>query len=287
MKNLKLNNKLNHFAPVMSKGKVYFSRNKLNSKGKPLKTRFGGYMYSLLKANLDTQGEISNVEPIDKKDLSFFNVSAVTFSKGGKYMYFTTNAEVVGKNSRQDFNAHHLQIKRAEYVKGKGWANVTDLPFTNNEYSFAHPTLSPDNSTLYFISNILGTKGRTDIYKVSVTNHSSYGDVERLSDSINSPRTELFLFVSQDNKIYFSSNRRGGIGGYDIYGYNLETNDLTEKPKILPEPINSIGEDFSFYLMEYGRRGFFTSRRTEGKGDDDIYYFTGFRSSKPVLNLAD
>lgn len=56
VKNLKLNNKLNHFAPVMSKGKVYFSRNKLNSKGKPIKTRFGGYMYSLLKANVDTQG---------------------------------------------------------------------------------------------------------------------------------------------------------------------------------------------------------------------------------------
>ncbi|MFD1064225.1 hypothetical protein ACFQ1Q_13295 [Winogradskyella litorisediminis] len=287
VKNVKINNGLNHFAPVMSNGKIYFSQNKLNHRGKPIKTRMNTYVYTLNKANVDTQGEISNVEPVSRTKLGFTNMSVATFTKDGRYMYFTTNSDEIGENRRKEYNTFNLQIHRAEYVEGKGWTNEIELPFLDKEYSFAHPTLSPDEKTLYFVSNYKGAKGRTDIFKVSIFGHKNYGDPERLGDEINSTRTELFPFVSHENKMYFSSNRDGGNGGYDIYSFDLENTDTSQKPVLLPEPINSIGEDFSFYLMEDCNRGFFTSRRRGGKGDDDIYFFTGFQSSKPVLNLAD
>ncbi|WP_073086004.1 TolB family protein [Winogradskyella jejuensis] len=271
----------------MNKGKVYFSQNKLNSKGKPVKTRLNTYLYTLVSGYVDSQGEISNLRPASDSKLGFANVSVATFTNDGKFMYFTTNSDIIGENKSKDFRTFNLQIHRAEYIEGKGWSNPTELSFCDKDYSYAHPTLSKDGKTLYFVSNMKGTKGRTDIFKVSIFEHKSYGEPERLGDNINSPRTELFPFISSDNKIYFSSNRRGGLGGYDIYSFDLNNEDEKQQPKLLPEPINSIGEDFSFYLMDDGKRGFFTSRRVDGKGDDDIYYFKGFQASKPVLNLAD
>ncbi|MBT8244566.1 MAG: hypothetical protein HKP48_00810 [Winogradskyella sp.] len=276
IKNIKLNNKLDHFSAMMNNGNVYFSQNLTNKRGKPIKNGSKTFIYSLIKANLDKQGEIINMESIKKTKLGMVNMSVSTFSKDGKYMYFTTNSVAVGVNKRKDFKTFNLQIQRAEYIEGKGWTNFIKLPFCNNNYSYAHPALSPDGNTLYFVSNIKGTKGRTDIYKVSVSGHQNYGEPVRLSRTLNSYSTELYPFVSNDNKIYFSSNRRGGFGGYDIYSYDLNTADETIIPEVLPKPINSIGEDFSFFLMDDGKRGFLTSRRTKGKGNDDIYYFTGF-----------
>ncbi|RZN80285.1 MAG: hypothetical protein EVB11_11730 [Winogradskyella sp.] len=276
IKNIKLNSKLDHFSAMMNNGKVYFSRNLTNKRGKPIKSKSNTFIYTLIKANVDTQGEISNMEPIKKTKLGRYNISVSTFSKDGRYMYFTTNSDDAGENRRRDYKTFNLQIHRAEYVQGKGWTNFSSLPFCNKDYSYAHPTLSPDGNTLYFVSNMKDTKGRTDIFKVSVFAHKTYGEPVRLSDNINSPRTELYPFVSNDNKIYFSSNRRGGVGGYDIYSYDLNNTDEKVIPEVLPEPINSIGEDFSFFLMDDGKRGFLTSRRSKGKGNDDIYYFTGF-----------
>lgn len=287
LKNIKLNNELDHFSVTMNNGKVYFSQNKLNPRGKLIKTRLKSYVYTLKKGNVDSQGEISNVEPVSEEKLGFTNMSAATFTKDGRYMYFTTNSDEMGESRRKEYNTYNLQIHRAEYIDGKGWTNATPLPFLDKEYSFAHPVLSPDNKTLYFVSNYKGAKGKTDIFKVAIYGHKNYGDPERLSDQINSSRTELFPFISKDNKLYFSSNRKGGNGGYDIYSFDFNNPDNNQKPVLLPEPINSIGEDFSFFLMDDGKRGFITSRRKDGMGDDDIYYFTGFQSSKRILNLAD
>ncbi|RZN78444.1 MAG: hypothetical protein EVB12_05430 [Winogradskyella sp.] len=276
IKNIKLNNKLDHFSPVMLNGKMFYSRNLLTARGKLVKDRFGTQLFTLIEANVDTQGEFSQKKPVLGNRYGKKNISVATFTNDGRYMYFTTNALEVGDNNRKDFKTYNLQLQRAEYVKGKGWTNFTFLPFCNKDFNYGHPALSPDNKTLYFVSNIEGTKGRTDLYKVSVFEHRAYGNPEKLSESINSSRTELYPFISRGNILYFSSNRRNGIGGYDIYSYNLKETDETIIPKLLPEPINSVGEDFSFFLKEDGKSGFFTSRRLRGKGNDDIYYFTGF-----------
>ena len=109
-----------------------------------------------------------------------------------------------------------------------------------------------------------------------MSNHITYGDVVRLDDDINSSRTEIFPFISADNKLYFTSNRRGGKGGLDIYVYDLESNDEEQKPKSLAAPINSRGDDFSFFLNDDLTTGYISSRRLKGEGGDDLYYFEKF-----------
>lgn len=276
VRNLKINNELDHFSASVVGNKVFFSTTLTNKRGRPLTDKYKGFIYNLYEGSFDFQGEITNVKSIEKTKLGEFNISAATFSKDGKYVYFTTNTIDVGENKSKDFKTYNLQLQRAEFEEGKGWTNFTVLPFCELDFSYAHPALSPDGNTLYFVSNIEGAKGKSDIFKVSVSNHKSYGEPQILSETINSPRTEIFPYISPDNKLYFSSNRRGGVGGFDIYSYDLNATEEGQIPLVLPEPINSRGEDFSFFLNEDLKSGYLTSRRLRGEGSDDLYYFTNF-----------
>ena len=276
LKKLNINNKLDHFAARVVDDKIFISYNLVNKRGKPITDNFSQKVYGIYEGELGVDGEIKNVEPIKKMKMGTFNMSVATYSKDGKYMYFTSNHDKKAENKIKGYNTRNLLIQRAEYVEGKGWINFTTLPFCDPEFNYGHPALSPDGKTLYFFSDIKGTKGTSDLYKVSVTNYSTYGEIERLSDTINSPRSDGYPFVSADNKLYFTSNRRGGKGGLDIYVYDLNSDDSEQVPVSLNEPINSRGDDFSFFLNEDLTTGYLSSRRLKGEGGDDLYYFEKF-----------
>lgn len=276
VKKLEINTKLDHFAARVVGDKVFFSSNLVTRRGRVIKDNFSQEVFGVYEGTVTESGEISNVEVIKKTEQGQFNMSVTTHTKDGKYMYFTSNHDKKGEDNLKGMEMYNLLIKRAEFVEGEGWTNFTTLPFCAPDFNFAHPAISPDGSTLFFISDKEDSKGKSDLYKVSVTNHQSYGEVTRLGDHINSSRTEFYPFVSSDNKLYFSSDRRGGIGGIDIYAYDLETDNEEQVPVCLEEPINSIGDDFSFFLNDDLTTGYLSSRRLRGEGRDDLYYFSGF-----------
>jgi hypothetical protein len=276
IKKLEINTELDHFAARVCGDKIYFSHNLTSKRGRAVKDKYDSFLYIMYEGSIGKDGEINDAKPIEKTELGRFNMSSSTLSKDCKYIYFTTNQSKTGSNKLKGVNSYNLEIKRAEYVEGVGWTNFETLPFSNPNNNFAHPALSPDGSMLYFISDIKGTKGKSDLYKVSVSDHKTYGEVTRLSDSINSSRTEIFPFVSTDNKLYFTSDRREGIGGLDIYSFDLESSDEDQKPVCLKEPINTRGDDFSFFLNDDLTTGYLSSRRTRGEGGDDLYYFSKF-----------
>jgi hypothetical protein len=276
IKKLQINSELDHFAARVCGDKIFFSHNLTTKRGRPIKDQYDSFLYIMYEAPISEDSQINGAEPIIKTELGRFNMSSSTLSKDCRYMYFTTNQLAIGSNKMKGVETYNLEIRRAEYVEGIGWTNFESLPFCDADSNFAHPALSPDGSTLYFISDIKGTKGKSDLYKVSVTDHKTYGEVTKLSDSINSSRTEIFPFVSADNKLYFTSDRRGGKGGLDIYSFDLESPDVDQKPVCLEEPINSRGDDFSFFLNDDLTTGYLSSRRTRGEGGDDLYYFSKF-----------
>ncbi|MFP4845729.1 TolB family protein [Winogradskyella sp. PE311] len=276
VKKLKINTELDHFAARVVGDKIYFSHNLTTKRGRAIKDKFDGFIYTMYEAPLSTDGEIKEPKLIDKTELGRFNMSAATFSKDGKTIYFTTNQLGKGTNKLKGIETYNLQIRRAEYIDGKGWTNFETLPFCNPDHNYAHPALSPDGNTLYFIADEKGTKGKSDLYKVSVSSHKTYGDMVKLNDKINSSRTEIFPFVSADNILYFTSNRRGGKGGLDIYSYDLNSKNTEQLPVSLEAPINSRGDDFSFFLNDDLTTGYLSSRRSRGEGGDDLYYFSKF-----------
>jgi len=276
VKNLEINTKLDHFAPRVVGDKIFFSSNLITKRGRAIKDKYDGFVFNIYEGSIGENGEIQNEKPVVKTELGQFNMSAATYSKDGKYMYFTTNQLGKGNNKYKRVETYNLQIQRAEFVEDKGWTNFTTLPFCDPDFNFLHPALSPDETTLYFVATVKGTKGKSDLYKVSVSNHHTYGEITKLSEKINSSRTEIYPFVSVDNILYFTSDRRGGKGSLDIYSYDLNSENEEEIPVSLEKPINSPGDDFSFFLNDDLTTGYLSSRRLKGEGGDDLYYFSKF-----------
>ncbi|MEZ4802467.1 MAG: hypothetical protein R2797_06810 [Gelidibacter sp.] len=274
IKNLKINDELSQYGVVYQQGnKVYYSRYKLNDFGSVEKNRMKQTIFTLYVGELSDDGEIINSKEFKSSDEFTFNSSTAAFSKDGKYMYVTTNEEKREDTYKTNEKTRNLRIERGEYVEGKGYRNFKTLSFCDERYSYAHPAVSPKGDYLYFTSNIPSAKGPTDIFRVKIEGDNKFSDPENLGDLINSPRRETFPTVTHDNVLYFSSDRARGIGGLDLYRCIIDDDGNVGLPELLPEPLNSRGDDICFELNKNGKEGYFSSNRAKGKGEDDIYYF--------------
>lgn len=202
-----------------------------------------------------------------------YNESSAAFTKDGKTMYFTRNNFLNNKEKSDHTQTILLKIFKAEKVKGE-WTNIVELPFNSDDYSTAHPALSTDEKTLYFVSNMPGTFGNkeSDIFKVKINEDGTYGLPENMGNKINTEGKESFPFVSEDNHLYFSSNGHPGLGGLDIFVTPLKEDGTCGIAKNLGAPVNSNMDDFAFYINTKTKKGFISSNRIEDNlGFDDIY----------------
>ena len=145
--------------------------------------------------------------------------------------------------------------------------HVTPLPFNDAAYTYAHPSISEDGNTLFFVSNQSGGHGGTDIYRVERAN-GVWGKPFNLGPPVNTAEDEAFPFFT-GGTLYFASNGHGGIGGLDIFSCTQTLNGFTP-PINLGYPINSNADDFSLITDLNQRNGYFSSSR---KGNDDLFSF--------------
>jgi outer membrane protein OmpA-like peptidoglycan-associated protein len=222
---------------------------------------------------IDEFGNIINPQTMSKEVNSNFNEIDLVFTKDNKSVYFTRNTNI--KNPEFE----HLELYKADVITLALWKNVRKLPFNNEKYSVGHPTLSDDGKTLYFSSNMEGTLGMTDIFKVNILDDNNYSKPENLGSKINSSGDDTTPFIS-NNTLYFSTNGRGGYGNFDIF--SVELNGDSEVTN-LGSMINSEKDDSNFVLRRDNQSGYFTSNRSSGKGLNDIYYFQVI-SDDPIVN---
>ena len=204
---------------------------------------------------------------------SKFHESTPVFTKDGKTMYFTRNNFLDGKRGKDSKSVTLLKMYKSTLVDGQ-WANIAELPFNSDNYSVAHPALSLDEKTLYFASDMPGTLGQSDLFKVTINENGTYSTPENLGAKINTEGRETFPTISAENELYFASDGRPGLGGLDIYVTRLDENQNIGEIQNIGEPVNSPKDDFAFLINNETRKGFFTSNRDGGKGFDDIYKFT-------------
>lgn len=226
---------------------------------------------NLYQSKVNGDGNLEEAEKFSKTLNSKFHESTPVFTKDGKTMYFTRNNYVDGKKGRSGEKVMLLKILKATLVDDK-WENVVELPFNSNEYSVAHPALSPDDKTLYFASDMPGTLGASDLYKVTI-NGESFGEPQNLGSVINTEARETFPFVSDENELYFSSDGQLGLGGLDIFVSKMEEDGTFKEIHNVGAPVNSKNDDFALLIDSQTRFGFFTSNREGGQGYDDIYKF--------------
>jgi outer membrane protein OmpA-like peptidoglycan-associated protein len=226
-----------------------------------------------------SNAKINKQHPIGKRINSKFHEGPLCFSTDGKWVYFTQNNLKRGKKGEDSKGVRNLSLCRAQVSKNGKWKNVESLGINNVEYSVAHPSISSDGKTLYFSSDMPGGFGGSDIYSLELGENGFIGQVKNLGPQINTEGNEMFPFISSDQKLFFSSNGLVGLGGLDVFVVSVEANS-SAKPMNLGRPINSQKDDFSFYLSKDNRKGYLSSNRDGGMGDDDIY---SIEMIKPIV----
>lgn len=270
IKDAGINSEYSDFGGTFYENIFVFSSNR--SKRKPAKRIHTWMQQEFLdfhSANIDGDGNLIYQGEFLKDLNSEMHESTAVFTQDGKTVYFTRN-NYLKKQKTDNKGTTLLKLYRATKEDGK-WGNVEELPFNSDEYSVAHPTLSLDDNILYFSSDMPGTLGKSDIFKVTINSDGSFGTPENLGTPINTEGRETFPFISDENELYFSSDGHLGLGGLDVFVLSLsEENSNVHN---LGKPLNSQFDDFCYIIDSASRKGFFSSNREGGLGYDDIYTF--------------
>lgn len=275
IKNLKINNSYSNFGTTFygedkvvyasPRKKSYIIRNVWKGNNQPFLDLYIG--------DIAEDGELLNVKKFSSKLNTRYHEADVAFTKDMKTVYFSRNNYLEKEYKVDSTGINLIQLYRAKVSENGEWVNIEAMPFNSDQYQTGHPTLSADEKTLYFISDMPGTLGKTDVFKASIDTDGTIGAPINLGPKINTPEREMFSSISGNDELYFSSDgREGGLGGLDIYVSKITNNNLTA-PLNLGKPLNSEYDDFSFILNYETRRGYFSSNRKGGHGDDDIYTF--------------
>ncbi|WP_417238162.1 OmpA family protein [Bizionia sp.] len=276
VKNLDINSKYSDFGAFVYNNNIYFASAR-NTENDIYKWNNEPYL-DIYSAEV-SQGE-NNIDSISNptsviikgKDRNDVHEASVAITNDGNTMYFTRdNVNKKNKPIYDKKGTSHLKIYKATKAEDGSWDNVIELPFNDDIYSTGHPTLSPDNKTLYFVSDREGGLGQTDIYQVAIRG-DSYDAPVNLGKKVNTEGREMFPFVAKDSTLYFSSDGYLNLGLLDIFKTNI-LKDAEAEVENMGAPYNSGFDDFAYFVDSDTQKGYFSSNRADGKGGDDIYGF--------------
>ena len=276
VKNLKaINTKFAEYSPSFSNEKLYFVSNRHSEKiysgtGTPFTDL---YEIKSRGANVDINSLKKLEDNINQEKV---NEGSITFSEDGTYMIFAKGND--GKSSGRN----NVDLYWSRFRRG-GWTNPRLLNVNTSRSWDSTPFLSKDGKTLYFASNRAKGYGGTDIYKANVNRRGRWINIQNMGPEINTSGNELFPSVTEDGRLYFSSDSHEGFGGLDIFVASRRGGKITI---VNPgKPLNSRGDDFG--VNPYNpTRGFFTSNREGGAGDDDIYTFVNDDPNLKIVNYT-
>lgn len=210
-------------------------------------------------------------KPFNAKLNTKYHEGPIATNKDQTFLVFTRNNYFQKKAHLSTDGINKLKLFYNEFKDGK-WSSTKNFPFNNDQYSCGHPALTSDGKTLFFVSDMEGGIGGTDLWKCTYEN-GKWTKPENLGDKINTPENEMFPTLINDSVFYFSSNGLGGLGGLDVFSASY-IKEKIGNPKNMGYPINSNRDDFGLIYDAKSETGFFTSNRENSSGgSDDIYFF--------------
>ena len=268
-----INSPAAEYSPVYNDGELYFTSNRLDNK---IYKATGTPFTSIYKVK--TQGAIVDMNTLESLgsiiNSDDVNEGSVTFSPDGKTMVYA-KGNSGKKKGTSDVNLYITRNRNGE------WTEPRMLNINNEGYWDSSPAFSQDGRTLYFASNRPGGSGGTDLWSAKMNSRGRFYNVRNLGPEINTTGNEMFPFVSEDGALYFSSDGHPGFGALDLFVARRQNGQTTIEN--LGEPMNSAADDFGMFLFR-ADRGFFTSNREGGAGDDDIYTFVNRDPDLKIIN---
>lgn len=276
VKNLELlNSPASEYAPAYLNNELYYTSSRGNGRiyeatGTPFTNL---YKVASRGAVVDMSTATQLPSNINTENV---NNGCATFSPDGKIMVFAKG------NTGKRKGGEDVDLYLARFRNGV-WSEPQIITGSvNSPKSWdSTPSFSVDGRTLYFSSNRDGGYGGTDLYVAQMDSRGRFSRVRNLGPEINTAGNEMFPYVAEDAKLYFASDTHPGFGGLDLFTVKRASGRTTIQN--LSEPVNSTGDDFGIFLVRPDR-GFFTSNREGGKGDDDVYTFVNEDPDLRVVN---
>jgi len=261
-----LNSRSSDFSPAYGRddyGDVFFTSSRDGASGKKTHGATGQNFADIFESKVDKKSKWSTPVPVIGINTAY-EEGTPSFSSDFREMYFTRCE--VGKREKKGCKI--MFSKRS----GDKWSDPVNLKILPDSLVAAHPAISPDGNTLYFVSDMEGGYGGKDIWKVTRTGASgSWSKPVNLGPDINTPGDEEFPYEREDGSLYFSSDGLIGMGGLDIFKATLQPDGSWLVQNMKP-PINSFADDFGITFEGNSEKGIFSSTR-KGRGNDDLYSF--------------
>ncbi len=239
--------------------KLYFSSTRNDAEGDELSGVTGMKASDIFFSEKDDKGKWSKPEPVASGLNTAYDEGACCISSDGKEMYLT-------QCTFEDAVPRYAKVMISNRADAS-WGQAKEFHLTRDTLSaFAHPAISPDNEWLYFVSDMPGGLGGLDIWRTRIMNGMAMG-VENVGEPINTPGNEMFPTFRPNGDLYFSSDGHPGMGGLDIFIYK-------DNKIIHPGyPLNSQADDFGMTFEGAYNRGYFSTSRNDGRGNDHIWWF--------------
>ncbi|WP_347157530.1 OmpA family protein [Pontibacter chitinilyticus] len=276
------------FSPSKVKDGLLFASDRLSTDKKQEAERYGwfgnGYVQLYLAKTLTDSTWAPPVPLPSSINTAYHNGPGVLLEQD-QTLYFT-RTQVVKRNSTKSnpdptswfkgsengTHTNRLGIYTAER-KGDKWENVKPFKYNNTaEFSIGHPALTPDGQVLYFVSDMPGGLGETDIYYCERQKDGSWGKPVNAGNVINTSGRESFPSIGEDSVLYFSSDGHLGMGGLDIFKAVGKHKAWTSVEN-LKYPLNTSNDDFGVQMNSNGKSGLLSSGRMAHNGFDDIFSF--------------
>lgn len=261
-----LNSRESDFSPAYGRddfGVLYFTSSREDASGTKTHGATGQGFTDIFESRLDKKSKWSTPVPVDIIN-SEAEEGAPFISADYKEMYFTRCE--AGKREQKGC------IIMVSLKTGDKWGEPKSIGILPDSLVVAHPAISPDGNTLYFVSDMPGGQGGKDIW-ITTKNNSGDGWSQpvNLGPDINTRGDELFPSVRSNGDLYFSSDGQIGMGGLDIFKAVSQADGSWLVQNLKP-PINSSADDFGISFEGENERGVFSSTR-KGRGNDELYLF--------------
>jgi len=275
--------KYGSFGGVLANDNSFYFTSTRNTARKKYGTNEQPFL-DLYTATYNANGTFS--EPVPVSDLNTkWHDGPAALSADGKTMYFNSESFNEKKQFERD-KAMNLKIGQVFLYKsvkeGDKWGEPKLLPFNSKEWTSKNPCVSKDGKTLYFSSNRENAMGGSyDIWKVEVKADNTYGEPVNLGSKVNTEGNEDYPFITDDNKLFFSSDRPNGFGALDVFVIDFAKGG---DAKNVGAPVNTAKDDFAFSFNTTKNIGFFSSNRS---GVDKLYLATPVCGVEAIVLVRD
>ena len=270
-----LNSPQADFDLVPYRDNIYlFTSSRQSANGENSDKWTGDKYYDVFQTTMSSTASFTSPELFTGSVNTNFNDGAAAFSRDGTEMLFTRCGST---NKKAD---DYCNLYYSYFQPDAGWSEPEILPFFEDSLNVGTACFSPDGQSIYFAAVHQDGYGGSDIYMSRRLSEGGWDSPVNAGQTINTAGNEVFPSFGADGTFYFSSDGLPGMGGLDIFSAKL-TKGKFSKIENLEYPVNSGGDDFGMLMTDRSKikdsdtleLGYFSSSRTGGKGEDDIYMF--------------